>query len=932
MASAAIARVGLCFLALSPSTLGQSKWQLVAPRAATLPSGEPPSSFARRDNIVSPVGVTDSLSGRPALLQTNKFYSNFVLDGPSRSAWTLPYIVTVNEEYPFGMYVSYPKYFAGQTESDGRIKWYATSSTKDIILSAKELQARKQVAKLTDFDDEGLSATVSITTKTSSKGSIETYLVRGMAYATAKYKNYTPEIASVHAILRVNGVSASSRSHTSSDGRFAVELNDGSTWMLYYSGDEELQLNFVSASDNGINALKGNVALTGTLRAALVPYDAASPEFEEAVELLDQYAGTYPTKGALRAWMHKTQNMARYKIIWYTEGEGSGLLHYALPHQQDLLDSSQKTGVYLSSPTKGEMELVTGRVWTMTERSLPDIEWVPTMSYITNNVQRDWIGYYLEQEIALSPQSIAGESVYFGAKHLMAYAQLCLVASELARYDLVEECVDKVEAGFDIYLKHENGNPLVYDEARKSGIWGGVIGSLGLEEGNGGADFYAAYYNDHHFHYSYLVNAAAVLAHLRPSWVTDEHKEWVETLIRDVSNPNKNDDYFPHFRSFDWFCGHSWARGLLFAYDGKDQESTSEDVNFSYAMTMWAMATGNTRLEGLGRLQTAVVTRSINAYFLLKDFNTNHPADFVRNKVTGIFFESKVDYTTWFGNNVEYIHGIQNIPVTAITESVRDPEFVSQEWDQRLESIASAAGGVWKTVLFMSYATVQKNLAFAEMLTSGVDDGLRRSWALYWAASRPDCTKYCEHREASPSTPTPVPSGGGGGGSSGSAYEGSAAAIPGTIEVERFDYGGEGIAYSDTDAGNNGGVFRTDESVDILKTGNGQGYNLGWLRAGEYLRYTVNVSKKVSKFNFTFLVAAPSGRSGELQVVAGGSGCSDYDTDLSGVVSVLSTGSWTNFEPLEVKGKGGLSSGENTLWLCVLSAGFNIDSVTMSEA
>ncbi|CAN0496697.1 unnamed protein product, partial [Scytosiphon promiscuus] len=27
--------------------------------------------------------------------------------------------------------------------------------------------------------------------------------------------------------------------------------------------------------------------------------------------------------------------------------------------------------------------------------------------------------------------------------------------------------------------------------------------------------------------------------------------------------------------------------------------------------------------------------------------------------VTGIFFESKIDYTTWFGDNVEYIHGIQ---------------------------------------------------------------------------------------------------------------------------------------------------------------------------------------------------------------------------------------------------------------------------------
>ena len=37
-----------------------------------------------------------------------------------------------------------------------------------------------------------------------------------------------------------------------------------------------------------------------------------------------------------------------------------------------------------------------------------------------------------------------------------------------------------------------------------SQIWGGVIGGLGLEEGNSAADFYASYYNDHvrgrHFH------------------------------------------------------------------------------------------------------------------------------------------------------------------------------------------------------------------------------------------------------------------------------------------------------------------------------------------------------------------------------------------------------------------------------------------------
>lgn len=38
------------------------------------------------------------------------------------------------------------------------------------------------------------------------------------------------------------------------------------------------------------------------------------------------------------------------------------------------------------------------------------------------------------------------------------------------------------------------------------------------------------------------------------------------------------------------------------------------------------------------------------------------------------------------------------------------------------------------------------------------------------------------------------------------AFGGLPATIPGTVEAENFDVGGEGIAYSDTDPGNNGGV------------------------------------------------------------------------------------------------------------------------------
>ncbi|CAN0512188.1 unnamed protein product, partial [Ectocarpus sp. 12 AP-2014] len=81
-------------------------WDLVVPSTSALPSISPPESFNRSVNNVLPLGTSVGLSeARPARLQTNKFYSNFLIDGPSKAAWTLPYLVTVNNEYPFGMYV-----------------------------------------------------------------------------------------------------------------------------------------------------------------------------------------------------------------------------------------------------------------------------------------------------------------------------------------------------------------------------------------------------------------------------------------------------------------------------------------------------------------------------------------------------------------------------------------------------------------------------------------------------------------------------------------------------------------------------------------------------------------------------------------------------------------------------------------------------------
>lgn len=59
------------------------------------------------------------------------------IDGPSRAAWALPYLVSVNDAKPFGMIVSHPSYFGGETTEDGTLKWYATASNKDLVITAK---------------------------------------------------------------------------------------------------------------------------------------------------------------------------------------------------------------------------------------------------------------------------------------------------------------------------------------------------------------------------------------------------------------------------------------------------------------------------------------------------------------------------------------------------------------------------------------------------------------------------------------------------------------------------------------------------------------------------------------------------------------------------------------------------------------------------
>ncbi len=104
--------------------------------------------------------------------------------------------------------------------------------------------------------------------------------------------------------------------------------------------------------------------------------------------------------------------------------------------------------------------------------------------------------------------------------------------------------------------------------------------------------------------------------------------------------------------------------------------------------------------------------------------------------------------------------------------------------------------------------------------------------------------------------------------------------VPGTIQAEDFDIGGEGLTYHDTDPENISGAYRFD-GVDIEQRADG-GYQISYIATGEWMEYTVNV-KQSGNYVLTFYSASMDG-GGKIKFSIG--------NKVSSILTVPKTNSW----------------------------------------
>jgi hypothetical protein len=153
-------------------------------------------------------------------------------------------------------------------------------------------------------------------------------------------------------------------------------------------------------------------------------------------------------------------------------------------------------------------------------------------------------------------------------------------------------------------------------------------------------------------------------------------------------------------------------------------------------------------------------------------------------------------------------------------------------------------------------------------------------------------------------------------------FGGTPAAIPGTVQAENYDTGGQGVAYNVASINGSDNGYRPD-GVDLEVTSDtGGGLDLGWTTGGQWFKYTVNVAT-AGTYTVSFRIAAPTAVTDAFHI------SNSSGTNLSGAVNVPATGGWQTWATVTANVT--LPAGQQTLTINQDNGGWNINYATFAQ-
>jgi endoglucanase Acf2 len=366
----------------------------------------------------------------------------------------------------------------------------------------------------------------------------------------------------------------------------------------------------------------------------------------DALATYKKYAFSFVT-GSKATWTSAAGSVkADYTLTTQAqEGSETGTLQALYRHQW--LHTKDPLTPYTYVSPRGTMKVREGTTFSTTQKSSPVLPALPKSS----GVDRARLKAYLDEAANAADPFSGATDTYWTGKALGRLAQLVPVAEQIGETAARDKLLGLLKGRLQEWFTAGGASEFSYDKDWKTLT--GYPASYGSD----------TELNDHHFHYSYYVYAAAIVAQYDQAWAADS--AWggmVKTLIKDAANPARGDSAFPFLRGFDVYAGHSWASGHQGFAAGNNQESSSESTNLSAALVLWGSATGNNELRDLGSYLLTTESEAIAQYWFDADEQV-FPAGFGHDTV-GMVWGSGGAYSTWWTANPEEIHGINVLPVT----------------------------------------------------------------------------------------------------------------------------------------------------------------------------------------------------------------------------------------------------------------------------
>ncbi|MGC8803433.1 MAG: glycosyl hydrolase [Bacteroidales bacterium] len=329
-----------------------------------------------------------------------------------------------------------------------------------------------------------------------------------------------------------------------------------------------------------------------------------------------------------------------------------------LPHHyRTVLSSNVSYNGITFSQSRGLLRMATGNSFTFTYRMngiLPNYPAPVAQAGVANTydpAKMSTIITNYANTIRSQPTPYGAADTYWGGKDLVRLAKMMLFAKETGHSEYNYLLTT---------LKNSLSNWLTYTPGEQERYfawypkWKGLIGF--------NESYYSGMFTDNHFHYGYLVQAAALCAMADPDFV-NQYAGILTMIAKQYANWDRNDTNFPFLRTFDPWMGHSYAGGLS-SPSGNNQESTSEAMQSWHAMYFLGSILGNTAMRDAGAFGYFYEARATLEYWF--DVNKDVWPAAYRNahQVVGILWPGGYVYGTYFGIDPQWIAGIQMLPIS----------------------------------------------------------------------------------------------------------------------------------------------------------------------------------------------------------------------------------------------------------------------------